>query len=215
MKSASAAGLLYEICNHGRLICSRYEGQNMIIYLSMLETDADRDVFQKLCEENEQAFFLAAMKILHNEADAEDAVQSCFLKMIENFASYRHKPYIDLVRICYVVTKHNAIDILRERQKKADFIDETYQWEENTSDSAPDILEQIIQKYEQNLVKQALEQLKPEEYELIELQYMLGIKPKEIAELLGMTSAMVRKKMLRCRNKLAKILEGYEDECLR
>lgn len=187
----------------------------MISYLNLLETDADREIFHKLCEENEQAFFLAAMKLLQNEADAEDAVQSCFLKMIDNFANYRHKPYIDLVRICYATIRHNAIDILRDRKKKADFTDETYEWEENTADLSPGILEQMIEKYESSLVQQALMQLEPEEREILNLQYVLELKPKEIAAQLNTTSDIVRKRIFRCRQKLEKILEGFGYECLR
>ena len=51
----------------------------------MLETEDDRDVCQKLYEENKQRLFRIANKILHNTADAEDAVQICFSKIIGDF----------------------------------------------------------------------------------------------------------------------------------
>ena len=61
----------------------------MIIYLNMLETEDDRDVCQKLYEENKQRLFRIANKILQNTADAEDVVQICFSKIIGDFDDYR------------------------------------------------------------------------------------------------------------------------------
>ncbi len=187
----------------------------MIIYLSLLRTDSDRDVFQRLYEENEQIFFRTAMKLLQNEADAEDAVQACFLKMIDNFADYRHKPYIELVRICHIVVKHNALDILRDRQKKVNFTDEAYSLEEHIPDLAPDVLEQVVEKYERSLVHKAITMLEPIEQEVLILQYVMDLKPREIANLLSMKPSAVRKKAMRCRMKLAKILEGLDYDGLR
>ena len=184
----------------------------MIMYLSMLETESDRDVFQKLYEENRHKLYHIARKRLQNEADAEDAVHTCFLKMAEKFAEYRHQPYENLVKICNTVVKNSATDILREYEKKASFSNEDLSCGDNLPDVAPGILEQLIVRQEQELVTQALMELTDEEWEILSLQYGMRLKPKAIGELLGMTSGVVRKKSLRCRNKLAKILEdkGYE-----
>ncbi len=184
----------------------------MIMYLSILETDSDRDVFQKLYEENRQKLYHIARKKLQNEADAEDAVHTCFLRMAEKFADYRHQPYENLVKLCCTVSRNAATDIFREYEKKANFLDETNDGVGFVPDAAPDILEQMVQGYERSLVTQALMELTQEERDLLDMQYRMGLKPKAIGELLGMSSEVIRKKTLRSRNKLAKILEdkGYE-----
>lgn len=187
----------------------------MIIYFNVLETEADRDVCQKLYEENGRKLFHIADSILHNKADAEDAVQTCFLKLINNFDGYRNIPYDELVILCQTIVKHNAIDIIREHKKTVSFTDEIHLGEGDAIDLASDVLVQVIDKYESNLVLQAIMQLNEDERRLMYLQYIYGSKPKDIAKQLGTTSAVVRKKTLRCRNKLAKILEGYEHENLR
>lgn len=187
----------------------------MIVYLSMLETESDRDVFRKLYEENGHMLFGIANGILHNKADAEDAVHTCFLRVAENFAKYRHRPYVSLVKLCCIVVKRTATDITREYEKKASFVNEVTDWEDDVADRAPDIPDQLIQKYDRHLITQALFQLEEDEREFLGLQYVLELKPKVIGELLGMSSGAVRKKMLKCRNKLAKILEGKEYEGLR
>ena len=187
----------------------------MIVYFSMLETDSDRDVFQKLYDENRQKLYYIAYKILHHEADAEDAVHTCFVKMATNYARYRHLPYEDLVKLCCTIVRHTATDTCREYAKKGIFYDEVGQGEGQVPDILPDVLDQLIERYENDLIVQALMKLTEEEREFLHLQYGLGLKPKDIATLLEMPPQAVRKKMLRCRNKLAKILEGKEYECLR
>jgi len=183
----------------------------MVMYLSVLETESDRDVFQRLYEENRQKLYYIARKRLQSEADAEDAVHTCFLKIAEKFADYRYQPYENLVRIACVAVRHASTDILRKYQKKASFTDETVICGD-IPDVAPDVLEQLIGKVEQSLVAQALMELTEEERDILNLQYGMGLKPKAVGKMLGISSEAVRKKTLRCRNKLAKILEdkGYE-----
>ena len=186
----------------------------MIVYFNLLETDADRDVCQKLYEENKHKLFVIANGILCNTADAEDAVQICFTKIIDNFKRYREKPYEELVRISYAVVRNCAIDIIRERKKMV-FLKERFRLGEGIEENTDlDVLELFVKSYERDLVLQAIMELNKEERDLMFLQYGSGIKPKEIAKLYNTTSNVIRKRTLRCRNKLAKILEDYGHENL-
>jgi RNA polymerase sigma-70 factor (ECF subfamily) len=185
----------------------------MIVYFNLLETDADRDVCQKLYEENKQKLFGIANGILHNTADAEDAVQSCFSKIIDNYKKYRYKSYEEMVMLCTTIVKHNAIDIIRERKKVVNFTD-GIRLGEGDKVSTPDVLEILVRRYESDLVVQAIMELKGEDRELMYLQYICGMKPREIAKMYNVPSSVIRKKTLRCRNKLANILEDYKHESL-
>lgn len=182
----------------------------MIMYFNVLETEEDREICQKLYEENRQRLFRIANKILQNSADAEDAVQICFSKVMCNFACYRKMPYEELVILCQTIVKHDAIDIIREHKKTVNFTDEFYLGEDNVASLAPDILDRLVEKYENGLIVQAIMELGEEERELMYLQYVSGLKPREIAKLLDTTSSVIRKRTLRCRNKLAEALKGYE-----
>lgn len=187
----------------------------MIVYFNLLETEADRDVCQKLYEENKQKLFRIANKILQNTADAEDAVQICFSKIIDNFHNYRYMPYDELVIMCQTIVKHDAIDIIREHKKTVNFTGGIHLGEDDIVSATPDILDMLVERYEKDLVVQAIMKLSEDERELMYLQYVSGLKPKEIAKLFDTTSGVIRKKTLKCRNKLAKILEGYGHESLR
>lgn len=187
----------------------------MIMYFSMLETETDKAAFQKFYEENNSLFFGVAKKILKNAEDAEDAVQTSFLKIAEKYEKYRFQSKENMVRLGCTIVRHAAIDMLREKEMKKTFTDESFSWEDSVPDVAPDILDQLIQKTDQRLVSQAIMQLSEEERNYLYLRYVLNLKPKEIGELFDMKPSAVRKKLYQCRSKLAVILEGDEYECLR
>lgn len=186
-----------------------------MIYLNMLESDADREIFHKLYVEIKPMLWHVARKIVRNEPDAEDAVHTCFLHLAENFSRYRSQSYDNLIKLCRVISRNAATDITREYRKVSDILEEDVCWEESVVDTSPDVLDKIIKRYESSLLDQAVKQLSVEERELIFMRYALGFKPKKIAKVYHMDYEKVRKKLHRSKNKLAKILEGEEYEGLR
>ena len=183
------------------------------MYLTMLETAADKVIFEKLYEENRQQLHFIARKVLHDDMDAEDAVHNGFLKVADNFAKYRNKPYEDLEKICIIIVRNEAIDILRENNKTCGFSEKKGFTENNVPDVMPDILDKMIIQRDSSIIEDALKEMDDEERELLYLQYAAGLKPKEIGEMFNMTSAEVRKKNFVSRNKLAGILEkkGFDN----
>ncbi len=187
----------------------------MIMYISMLESDTDKAAFQRFYEENNRLFFGVAKKILHNAEDAEDAVQTCFLKIAERYDRYRHQPRENMVRLGCTVVRHVAIDMVREKEMTMTFTDESFSLEDSVPDQAPDILDQLIQKTDQGLMTKAIMQMSEDERNYLYLRYVLNLKPKEIGQLFDMKASAIRKKLYQCRSKLAVILEGDEYELLR
>lgn len=177
---------------------------------------ADKELLQELYQRNKQKLYYMAWKIVQNDVAAEEAVHMCFLKLIENFHHYCDQPYENLEKLCGAIVINAAKDILRENFRSEPFQtqEDTGFLEQNIKDCTPDVLEQIIEQDEKTLIVQALRELQPDEYRFLYLQYGLGMKPKEIGTLMEMPSSAVRKKMLRCRKKLAKILENEKYETL-
>ena len=184
-----------------------------MMYLTMLETAADKVIFEKLYEKNGQKLHFIARKVLNDEMDAEDAVHNGFLKLANSFAKYRNKPYEDLERICTIIVRNAAIDIFREKSKTCRFSEKKGFSEENVPDIVPNILDKVIEQRDSAIIDEALKEMEYEEREFLYLQYAAGFKPKEIGEMFHMTSAEVRKKNFVSRNKLAEILKnkGFDD----
>ena len=55
----------------------------MLIYLQMLETPEEKSKFEQIYLEYRNLMFYVSKGILHNQQDAEDAVQEAFLKIIK------------------------------------------------------------------------------------------------------------------------------------
>lgn len=56
----------------------------MLVYLQMLETEADRTKFEEIYHLYRDLMYVTAFSILHNEHDAEDAVHQAFIKVADN-----------------------------------------------------------------------------------------------------------------------------------
>ncbi len=61
-------------------------------FLSVLESDGDRALFAEMYEQYHERMERAALRILKDTYDAEDAVQNAFLKMIHTFISFWRFP---------------------------------------------------------------------------------------------------------------------------
>ena len=174
---------------------------------NLFESDKDLALYQKLYEENKQKYYYTALKILHNETDAEDAVQNGFIKFADKYVKYRGQAYDNLVKLVHTIVKNEAWDIARDYERRADFFGESGYDEDNIEDAGPSILDCMVEEFEQKQLTEALLGLSEEERELLYLQYQLKLRPVEIGRAMGMTSNAVRKKILRIRQKLAEILE--------
>lgn len=56
--------------------------------LATIENDADRALFAEIYEQYHERMEQAALRILKDTHDAEDAVQNAFLKIIRNFEKF-------------------------------------------------------------------------------------------------------------------------------
>ena len=61
------------------------------IYLAELDTQEEKDLFEKLYREYKSKMFSIASGILNNEADAEDAVDMAFHRLAKNFTKISNK----------------------------------------------------------------------------------------------------------------------------
>ena len=89
----------------------------LVYYLQTIESEEDKSKFERIYYRYRKLMFHVAMKILNNDADAEDAVHQAFVSVIENLNKVG-VPELPETR-CYVVTitERKAIDILRAKEK--------------------------------------------------------------------------------------------------
>ena len=171
----------------------------------MLETKADKAVMQKLYQESAKKLYFIARQIVQNEAEAEEAVSTCFQKLADNFAEYRSQNYEDLKRLCCIIVKNTANDIAKLHQEKEQVLNVGSSKTENAAVRSQEAHESLKKE---SILTQALSELNEEDRHVLYMQYGMDLDLKEIGRLMNMTSAEAQKKILNCCNNLITVLEA-------
>ena len=149
-----------------------------------------------------QRLYYVALQILRDPMLAEDAVQDTFLRVRDHLDQIseddRHKTSAFLV----IIVKHIAIDYIRKRQK--------------VQYSSIDVLdkqcETDIQDKEKDFgLEEAFQQLSFDHAEILRLRYGQCFTNREIARILDLPEATVRKRLSRARKNLERLLRKGED----
>jgi len=170
----------------------------------------DLEAFEKLAEKYESKIYSIAMRILQNPHDAEDITQQTFLSVIDNLKDFRGDSSfatwitkIATYAALKIIRKRNGLDTVSLEQatepnkEDGEIPHPEYiaDWKENPLD--------ILNRNETNrLIEQALSELE-EPYRLIFiLRDVEGLSIKETAEILGISEANVKVRLLRARLQL-------------
>jgi len=146
--------------------------------------------------------FRTAYRITGNAGDAEDALQTVFLRLLrrgrnadplENLESYLRRAAINA-----------ALDVVRARQS-----DQTVPLPEESSGQALAAPVQAdISGLRQGLAR-AMSQLKPRQAEVFALRFLEGLSNREIAQSLGISQVLVAVIVHRTRQQLRRELRPY------
>lgn len=89
----------------------------MLIYLQMIESEEDREKFERLYKKYRWLMYSVANRYLKNPQDAEDAVHQAFVSIIENLDKIHGTDTAETRSYVAVIAERKAIDMLRERGK--------------------------------------------------------------------------------------------------
>ena len=167
----------------------------LMFYLQAIEDDADKTKFEKIYNRYHDLMIYAAMQILHNQQDAEDAVHQAFLALIDNLNKVRDISSKETKTYLIVIAEHKAIDILRTRKR---FIDM------NIDEAIGGIQ---VEPPGDNALASAIARLPARYREVLLLHYGNGYTASELAAILGIKSGSVQRLIYRAKEALQKILE--------
>jgi len=91
----------------------------LALYLQMLDTPEEKLRFEQIYREYRDLMYRVADSVLHNSQDAEDAVQNAFLRIIRHFSKFRNAPAGDVAPQLVVITRNEAISVLRKKRDAA------------------------------------------------------------------------------------------------
>ena len=174
----------------------------MLLHLTLPETPEERDKFLVLYRTYKNLMFYVADRILGDTRDSEDVVHQAFLKILEHMDKISDPNCPQTRAFVVTIVERKAIDLYRSRQRHSQITLEEQVWAETSpgpEESCGDDLARAIlclpARYRQVLL----------------LRYDSGYSEREIARMLSMTPANVKKTIQRAKQKLAAMLEGEED----
>lgn len=166
------------------------------------------EALEAIFREHHGSVFRAAYRITGNAADAEDVLQTVFMRLLRrdeqpdlsnSAGSYLHRAAVNA-----------ALDLLRRRKRARavdldevgdQLVDETNQPERNRG----------IRELSRRL-RAALTQLSPRQSEIFTLRYLEGMGNLEIARMLGSSQTSIAVILHRARHRLQKELGSLEGE---
>lgn len=177
----------------------------MLVYMALAESISDREKLALIYEKHKNKMYSAAFAILGDSYLAEDAVHEAFVAIARNIGKLGNAEAPETSAYALRAAKTRAINIL-EKNRKEVFIDEDTEIPFDESE-----FERIVSESALSRIAECINRL-PEKYRtVIVLRYLDEMKPKRIAELLGIKVETVKKRLHRGRAMLKNVLkEGGE-----
>ncbi len=174
-----------------------------------LQTQAEEDALAALVTEYASTLYRVAFSVLRNAADAEDAVQEAFLRVL------RHRGTLAEVRDRRVWLIRIVWNIVLDRKRRAKTRPETDDVAELARVLPSNGLsaEQIAAAAQHHShVLGCVEQLPAKEREVLLLSAFEELSSVEIATVLGITESSVRSRLFRARNLMAGLLNHVRSQ---
>jgi RNA polymerase sigma-70 factor (ECF subfamily) len=155
----------------------------LMIYLSVLDTEKDKIMFESIYNEHKRAAMQAAMHVSGgNIMLSEDAVHDAFLSIVKNwgkFVCYTCNKWRSLI---VIITKHKTIDLLRKEKGNVPLEDDNELLDQGES------MEVLLQcKEDSTYIAHYVENM-PEIYKIpLQLRYYHDFTIDEIATITGIT----------------------------
>jgi RNA polymerase sigma-70 factor (ECF subfamily) len=172
----------------------------------------DVSAFEELVNRYERKIFRLGMNITQNREDAEDVMQDAFLKSYLNLDRFQGESrfYTWLVRIAV----NEALMKLRKRRPKQVSLDEPLTEEDDSlfreiEDWGPSPEQRFAQTELNEILTQVIGDLEPIFRVVFLLRDVEGISTEETAQIVGISVAAVKSRLLRARLKLRQKLNKY------
>jgi RNA polymerase sigma-70 factor (ECF subfamily) len=150
------------------------------------------------------AAYNLARYLMRNEAEAEDVVQSAYLRAVSHFASFRGG---DGRTWLLTIVRNSCYDRMRKRgaSHDADFDEAVH----SGGKQDPDPERALLLTERTELVRKSLAELPAESREVLVLRELEELTYREIANIVGIPMGTVMSRLSRARERLQETLSGY------
>jgi len=162
----------------------------------------DRLAMQTLFARHRTAIYRWLLRLVGNEATAEDLLSEVFLDVWRQADRFQARSSVSTWLMA--IARFKALSARRVREDAE--LDETI--EATVADSADDPEVMLEKKSRDALVRKAVTTLSPEHREVIDLVYYHEKSVDECAQILGVPSGTVKTRMFYARRKLAEMVKA-------
>lgn len=186
------------------------EADDRAVEMDLLRRVAQRDraAFEELYSRYSNVLYATALKFLKEDADAQDVVQDVFIQIWDKAKLYdpaKGKP----LTWAMTMTRNRSIDRIRAIQRRSRLRDEFEQ--ETVFDESAGVREALsgVDASEKGkILRDAVNQLSPQQRTVIELAFFRGLTQSEIADQLGEPLGTIKARARRGLMRLKEALEG-------
>ena len=172
----------------------------MFTFTEMSETTDKRLKIEEIFHTYGNLMFYAANQILHNDHDAEDAVQQALFVIYQNLEKFSEIKCPQSRSFIVTIVERKAIDLYRAKQRNAVVPFE----EEFINVPAPSVVDAAAERTD---LAKAMAMLPTRYRELLFLKFDNGYSEREIAVMCSMTEANVKKTIQRAKKRLHRCLQ--------
>lgn len=165
----------------------------MPVPLQAIEAEQNKAKLERLYVQYHGLMYYVAHKVTKNAEDAEDAVQQAFLYIIENMQKVGEVSCGKTRSFVCIIARHEAIDLARKRRT-------VYELEAADRELAACVPESCGE------ITEAMTQLPKRYRDILLLRYRDGYSADELAKMLEISLAAVRKLIWRAKCALRKVL---------
>ncbi len=173
-----------------------------------LRVSVDRDRLTDVIQSHRQRLFSAALRLLGNVEDAEDAVQEGLLSAIRNFHRFEGRAQVS-TWLTRIVVNAALMRLRSLRAHELEPIDEPIQQRGGARlsdllvDGRPNPEEVVVRTEQRRILNQGLRRLSPPQRHALSLRDLYGMTGKEAARVLGLSEGTVKSQVYRARRQLS------------
>lgn len=173
-------------------------------YLSLVETEEERNLITMLYTKYEQKMYRAAMDILHNKHSAEDAVHEAFIKIINKLSELTFENDVKTEALLVIIVRNISKNMYKKdkRMESSEILEDII--EDNNSFSE-------YHRLEETTAREVINKLPEELRQVIVMRYILEIDVKTIASTLSIAPTTVYARIQKARKVMRKILEEFDE----
>src|SRR5512135_2039598 len=162
----------------------------------------NRDAFGKLVDRYQKPVFNVALRMLQDEADADDAAQAAFVRAFQKLDTF--DPELKFFSWIYRIVVNESLNLLKQRNRFQRFEGGTG---EDVADGADQEREAVAdQESREQKVLEGLMELKVDQRAVIVLKHFEGLSYAEIGEILEIPEKTVKSRLFTARMVLKNVL---------